>query len=125
MAAARELELALSTAPDRLARYYVHHVRLLEELEKNGCQVQVLDRPMSRDPYDQLLLQIRGAGCGGGRPKTRKRGEMFRAQSYTALGHAPDRARLLILAAWIENSWERPESCNNASVCTYLIIESR
>jgi site-specific DNA recombinase len=61
VAAARELDLVLSTAPDRLARNYVHQVLLLEELEKYGCQMQFLDRPMSRDPHDQLLLQIRGA----------------------------------------------------------------
>ncbi len=34
---------------------------LLEELEGQGCQVEFLDRPMSQDPHDQLLLQIRGA----------------------------------------------------------------
>ena len=28
---------------------------------KVGCQVEFLDRPMSDDPNDQLLLQIRGA----------------------------------------------------------------
>lgn len=26
-----------------------------------GCQVEFLDRPMTQDPHDQLLLQIRGA----------------------------------------------------------------
>src|SRR3954469_13723865 len=60
-AADRTLDRVLLTAPDRLARNYVHQVLLLEELEKNGCQVQFLDRPMSQDPHDQLLLQIRGA----------------------------------------------------------------
>jgi site-specific DNA recombinase len=60
-AAARTLDRVLLTAPDRLARNYVHQVLLLEELEKNGCPVQFLDRPMSQDPHDQLLLQIRGA----------------------------------------------------------------
>jgi len=35
---------------------------LLEELERFGCAVEFLDRPMSHDdPHDQLLLQIRGA----------------------------------------------------------------
>jgi site-specific DNA recombinase len=34
---------------------------LIEELEQHGCQTEFLDRPMSRDPHDQLLLQIRGA----------------------------------------------------------------
>jgi site-specific DNA recombinase len=60
-AVARNLDLAVITAPDRLARNYVHQVLLLEELEQHGCRVQFLDPPMSQDPHDQLLLQIRGA----------------------------------------------------------------
>ena len=36
-------------------------VLLVEELQKHGAVVDFLDRPMSRDPHDQLLLQIRGA----------------------------------------------------------------
>src|SRR5690349_24808648 len=59
--AAGGVERVLMTAPDRLARQYVHQVLLLEELERFGCVVEFLDRPMSRDPHDQLLLQIRGA----------------------------------------------------------------
>ncbi len=55
------IERVLMTAPDRLARKYVHQVLLLEELERFGCVVEFLDRPMSHDPHDQLLLQIRGA----------------------------------------------------------------
>jgi site-specific DNA recombinase len=55
------LDMVLLTAPDRLARNYVHQVLLLEELDQHGCQVYFLDRPMSQDPHDQLLLQIRGA----------------------------------------------------------------
>ena len=48
-------------APDRLARDdCVHQVLLIDELAGRGCQVNV-DRPMSADPHDQLLLQIRGA----------------------------------------------------------------
>ena len=53
--------LSLVTAPDRLARNYVHQVLLIDELAGRGCQVEFLDRPMSADPHDQLLLQIRGA----------------------------------------------------------------
>ena len=60
-AAARTLDAVLVTAPDRLARNYVHQVLLLEELQGHGCEVRFLDRPMSQDPHDQLLLQIRGA----------------------------------------------------------------
>jgi DNA invertase Pin-like site-specific DNA recombinase len=60
-AALRELDRVLITAPDRLARNYVHQVLLLEEITATGCAVEFLDRPMSQDPHDQLLLQIRGA----------------------------------------------------------------
>ena len=59
--AAGEIDKILLTAPDRLARNYVHQMVLLEEFEKYGCQVTFLDRPMSQDPHDQLVLQIRGA----------------------------------------------------------------
>ena len=59
--AAAQFDLILVTNPDRLARNYVHQVLLLEELQQYGCHVEFLDRPMSQDPHDQLLLQIRGA----------------------------------------------------------------
>ncbi len=59
--ASAEVERVLMTAPARLARKYVHQVLLLEELERFGCVVEFLERPMSHDPHDQLLLQIRGA----------------------------------------------------------------
>jgi hypothetical protein len=51
----------LITAPDRLARKYVHQMLLIEEFEGRGSQVSFVDRPLSQDPNDQLLLQIRGA----------------------------------------------------------------
>ena len=56
-----EIDLLLITAPDRLARNYVHQVLLLEEFQRGGCRVEFLEHPMSQDPHDQLLLQIRGA----------------------------------------------------------------
>ncbi len=57
-----QFEIVLMTAPDRLARKYVHQVLLVEELQQKGCQVSFLERPMKADdPHDQLLLQIRGA----------------------------------------------------------------
>ncbi len=58
---AGEVAQVLVTDPDRLARNYVKLMVLLEELERAGCEVTFLDRPMGRDPQDQLLLQIRGA----------------------------------------------------------------
>jgi site-specific DNA recombinase len=55
-------QLVIITAPDRLARKYVHQVLLIEELNTLGCEIQFLERPMKADdPHDQLLLQIRGA----------------------------------------------------------------
>ncbi|MFZ0257290.1 MAG: recombinase family protein, partial [Gammaproteobacteria bacterium] len=58
---AADVERVLMTDPDRLARNYVHQMMLLEEFERLGCAVEFLDRPMSQDPHDPLLLQIRGA----------------------------------------------------------------
>ncbi len=60
-AAQAAFDLVLITTPDRLARNYLHQMVVLEELERAGCQVQFLDRPMSDDPHDQLVLQIRAA----------------------------------------------------------------
>lgn len=60
-AALGAFERLLITAPDRLARNYVHQMLLLEELTQRGCQVEFPERPMSDDPHDHLLLQIRGA----------------------------------------------------------------
>jgi site-specific DNA recombinase len=50
--AAAALDRVLVTAPDRLARNYVHQMALLEELERHGCQVDFLERPMSQDPHE-------------------------------------------------------------------------
>src|SRR5215469_9561476 len=55
------LDRVVIASPDRLARNYVHQMVLVEEWERCGCKVEFLDRPVSQDPHDQLLLQIRGA----------------------------------------------------------------
>jgi site-specific DNA recombinase len=57
----REIDRVLITAPDRLARNDVDQMVLLEEWAQAGCAAAFLDRPMSDDPHDYLLLQIRGA----------------------------------------------------------------
>jgi site-specific DNA recombinase len=51
----------LVTTPDRLARHDGHQMVLLEELERVGCRVECLERPMSQDPHDQLVWPIRSA----------------------------------------------------------------
>ena len=58
---AGEVDRVLVTEPDRLARNYVHQMILLDEVARYGCQIEFLDRPLSEDPQDKLLLQIRSA----------------------------------------------------------------
>src|SRR5260370_9107888 len=87
------------TAPDRLARNYVHQMLLIEELERGGCQVEFIDRPMSQDPHDQLLLQIRGAVAEYERSLIAERMRRGRLQKYQAGSllpwtHAPYRYRV-------------------------------
>lgn len=77
-------DLVLITAPDRLARKYVHQVLLIEEFEKGGCQVEFADRPMSQDPHDQLLLQIRGVVAEYERNLITERMRRGRLQKYRA-----------------------------------------
>ena len=74
----------LMTAPDRLARKYVHQMLLIEELEKGGCLVEFVERPMSQDPHDQLLLQIRGAVAEYERNLIADRTRRGRLQKYRA-----------------------------------------
>src|SRR6478736_940494 len=78
------LDRVLITAPDRLARQYIHQVLLLEELAATGCQVEFLDRPMTRDPHDQLLLQIRGAVAEYERSLIAERTRRGRQRRYRA-----------------------------------------
>ena len=79
----------LITAPDRLARNYVHQMLLVEEFERGGCQVEFVDRPMSQDPHDQLLRQIRGAVAEYERSLIAERMRRGRRQKYQAGGLLP------------------------------------
>ena len=92
-AALADLDVVLVTAPDRLARNYVHQVLLLEELARCGCRVEFLDRPMSTDPHDQLLLQIRGAVA---------------EYERTLIAERMRRGRLAKLRAGVLLPWTRP-----------------
>jgi site-specific DNA recombinase len=78
------VERLLSTSPDRLARNDGHHVFLLAALERDGCQVEFLDRPMSQDPHEQLWLQRSAAGAEYERPlsaERRRRGRQMRCRA--------------------------------------------
>ena len=92
-AALADLDVVLVAAPDRLARNYVHQVLLLEELARHGCRVEFLDRPMSTDPHDQLLLQIRGAVA---------------EYERTLIAERMRRGRLAKLRAGVLLPWTRP-----------------
>jgi site-specific DNA recombinase len=104
-AAGAHLDRIVITAPDRLARNFVHQALLVEELERHGAVVTFLERPMSQDPHDRLLLQIRGAVAEYERTlivDRMRRGRLRRLQTGTLLpwtqapyGYrlAPDRPR--------------------------------
>lgn len=110
-----EIAHLLITDPDRLARKYVHQMILLEEFERFGCQVEFLDHPMSDDPHDQLLLQIRGAVAEYERTlitDRMRRGRLAKYQAGTLLpwtrppyGYRldPDRPRDPV-GVWVEES---------------------
>jgi site-specific DNA recombinase len=81
-------ERVLITSPDRLARKFVHQMLIIEEFERASCEIQFLDRPMSQDPHDQLLLQIRGAVAEYERvliAERMRRGRQARLRSGTLL----------------------------------------
>jgi site-specific DNA recombinase len=62
-AAMAAFDCVLLTAPDRLARHYVHQLLLGDELTQRGCRVECVERPMRDDPHDQLLRPIRSAAA--------------------------------------------------------------
>lgn len=74
----------LITEPSRLARTYVHQMLLMEEFERGGCQIEFLDQPMSGNPHDQLLVQIRGAVAEYERSLIAERMRRGRQQKYRA-----------------------------------------
>jgi hypothetical protein len=57
---AGEFDVLAVHSPDRLARRYAYQVLLMEEFRRAGCAVEFVERPISDDPHDQLLLQIQG-----------------------------------------------------------------
>jgi site-specific DNA recombinase len=79
-----EVDCALMTEPDRLARNFVQQMIVLDELERAGCRVEFLDRPMGQDPHDRLLLQIRGAVAEYERTLIADRMRRGRQQKYRA-----------------------------------------
>lgn len=91
----------LVTEPSRLARNYVHQMLLMEEFERGGCQIEFIDQPMSRNPHDQLLVQIRGAVAEYERSLIAERMRRGRQQKYRAG---------LLLRLYITSLWISPRS---------------
>jgi site-specific DNA recombinase len=60
-AARAAFDMVVVTAPDRLARNFVHQMVIMEELQRRGVRVIFCDRPLRDDPHEQLVTQIRGA----------------------------------------------------------------
>jgi site-specific DNA recombinase len=70
-------------SPDRLARRYAYQVIVIEELNKCGCEVIFLQRPLSEDPEENLLIQMQGIIAEYERAKIierTRRGRLFKAR---------------------------------------------
>ena len=114
-------ERVLITSPDRLARRFVHQMLLMEEFEREGCEVQFLDRPMSQDPHDQLLLQIRGAVAEYERvliAERMRRGRQLRLRSGTLLPWTTPPLRVSIRARLSAGSGRSSSRTDRGSVGT-------
>jgi site-specific DNA recombinase len=82
-AADGEFQKVIIYSPDRLARSYAYQVIVIEELNKYGCDVIFLQRPISDDPEEKLLLQMQGVIAEYERAKIlerTRRGKLFKAR---------------------------------------------
>ncbi len=46
--------------PDRLARDYVYQMLLIDEIEKESCEVEFIRAPIGKTPEQKMLLQVQG-----------------------------------------------------------------
>jgi site-specific DNA recombinase len=82
-AAANEFQKVVIYSPDRLARRYAYQVIVIEELNTCGCEVIFLQKPISDDPEERLLLQMQGIIAEYERAKIierTRRGRLFNAR---------------------------------------------
>ena len=79
--------------PDRLARRFAYQEIVIEELERYGCRVEFIERPISDNPEDRLLLQFQGVIAEYERSKIlerTRRGRLYKArQGVLVAPHAP------------------------------------
>ncbi len=82
-AAEGKFQKVIIYSPDRLARRYAYQVIVIEELNKCGCEVIFLQRPISDDPEETLLIQMQGIIAEYERAKIferTRRGRLFKAR---------------------------------------------
>ncbi len=60
LAAEAQIEVVLVYSPDRLSRKYAYQVLLLEELGRQGVEVQFIQSPQARTPEERLLVHFQG-----------------------------------------------------------------
>jgi site-specific DNA recombinase len=94
MAALGVIDRLYVHSPDRLARKYAYQVLLLEELRHGGVEVVFLNRSISDNPEEQLLLQMQGMMAEYERAKIierHRRGKLHAARhgSINVLSGAP------------------------------------
>jgi site-specific DNA recombinase len=85
---------------------------LIEEFEKNGCRVEFVERPMSSEPNDQLLLQIRAAVAEYERRRRdlEHRDEALSGQERHLQAQAQQRTQLASVVGSVEGFCERVRS---------------
>jgi site-specific DNA recombinase len=77
------LDVVLVHCPDRLARRYAYQVVIIEELQKYGCEVYFVNRPIVDTPEDQMLLAMQGVIAEYERAKIMertRRGRLYKAR---------------------------------------------
>jgi site-specific DNA recombinase len=82
-AADGEFQKVIIYSPDRLARRYAYQVIVIEELNKCGCEVVFLQKPITDDPEENLLIQMQGIIAEYERTKIlerTRRGRLFKAR---------------------------------------------
>ena len=78
------VDTALFHCPDRLARRYAYQVVVIEELERNGCEIDFVNREIARTPEDKMLLGMQGLFAEYERAKIMertRRGRLHKLQS--------------------------------------------
>jgi site-specific DNA recombinase len=87
------LDVVLVYCPDRLARRYAYQVVIVEELQRGGCDVYFVNRPIADTPEDQMLLGMQGVIAEYERAKIMertRRGRLHKARmGMLVVGSAP------------------------------------